>query len=95
MMSLNSMLMLNYPLGLTLIQSSLKALKGGVIEGYCTHTHTHIHTYLQPQPRVHTVTQQKQDALLELQQLRKLFCQRQPSLPLQRQIFSTSLSLSQ
>lgn len=48
MMFLNSVFMLNYPLGLTLIQSSLKALKGGAIEGFnihaCTQTHKHYNT---------------------------------------------------
>lgn len=73
--------MLNYPLGLTLIQSSLKALKGGVIEGFNTRTyartHTHKHTYTAT--LMHTITQQKQDALLELHQLRKQFVKGKPA----------------
>lgn len=46
MMFLNSVFLLNFPLGLTLIQSSLKALKGGVVEGFNTHRNTHTHTYI-------------------------------------------------
>lgn len=49
-MFLNLMFMLNYSLGLTLIQSSLKALKGGVIEGFSTQAyilcrHSHMNVY--------------------------------------------------
>lgn len=81
MMFLNSVFMLNYPLGLTLIQSSLKALKGGVIEGFNTRTYarTHTHKHKYTATLMHTITQQKQDALLELHQLRKQFVKGKPA----------------
>ena len=44
-MFLISVFILNYPLGLTLIQSSSKALKGGVMEGFNSHTDTPLHTH--------------------------------------------------
>lgn len=66
MMFLNSMFMLNYPRGPTLIQSSLKALKGGVIEGFSTRTRT--------QPHERILAQNKRRVLfLEFQQLKNQF----------------------
>lgn len=75
MMSLNSMFMLNYPLGLTLIQSSLKALKGGVIEGFNTHVHTQpiIHTRIHINMNAYRHTTKEGCFFSELQQLRNQF----------------------
>lgn len=79
MMFLNSVFMLNYPLGLTLIQSSLKALKGGVIEGFNTHTQTNTHTHTHIEPHECIPAQQKEGALLEFQQLRNQFVENIPA----------------
>lgn len=71
----NSVFMLNYPLELTLIQSSMKALKGGVMEGFNTHTHT------QTQKATHSYQHTtKGGCSLEIQQLRNQFVKGSPAL---------------
>ena len=83
-MCLNSVFMLNYPLGLTLIQSSLKALNGRC-DRKIQHAHTHTHMHTHTATRAHMAHIKKRTLFQSCNSFRKTsLYRRRPSLRLQR-----------